>query len=120
MAVREPASSKAIELKMQGFGVAAAKDEAASRGRSTFYILRRPCCNRSHFATPPRCLSSFLGLRRRHCLQKGFTAARFHHRHGPDLSPGLAALRNEFYRQYAAAGGDQQKTEARRKARDRE
>jgi predicted dinucleotide-binding enzyme len=31
MAVREPASSKAIELKMQGFGVAAAKDEAATR-----------------------------------------------------------------------------------------
>ena len=31
MAVREPASSKAIELKMQGFGVAAAKDEAAKR-----------------------------------------------------------------------------------------
>jgi OpgC protein len=28
-----------------------------------------------------------------HCLRKGFTAARFHHRHGPDLSPGLAALR---------------------------
>jgi hypothetical protein len=31
MAVREPASSKATELKMQGFGVAAAKDEAAKR-----------------------------------------------------------------------------------------
>ena len=31
MAVREPASSKAIELKKQGFGVAAAKDEAAKR-----------------------------------------------------------------------------------------
>jgi hypothetical protein len=33
MAVREPASRKAIELKMQGFGVAAAKDEAAKPPR---------------------------------------------------------------------------------------
>jgi hypothetical protein len=31
MAVREPTSSKAIELKKQGFGVAAAKDEAAKQ-----------------------------------------------------------------------------------------
>jgi hypothetical protein len=31
MAAREPTSSKAIELKKQGFGVAAAKDEAAKR-----------------------------------------------------------------------------------------
>ena len=31
MAVREPTSSKAIEVKKQGFGVAAAKDEAAKQ-----------------------------------------------------------------------------------------
>jgi hypothetical protein len=47
MAVREPASSEAIELKMQGFGVAAAKDEAAKRPprrRPTSRILRSVFC----------------------------------------------------------------------------